>query len=301
MQEIVLFGLFIIIILIIFGYKSAPKNYTKSIQNSNVGKPKVNKIAQPEENIPDDSSFGLYKNEWAKKEGFFILQEESVIDLFKQKKIDTIGYSDLLGCFEWKFLRFKILLRDNFGCQDCGEVDDMHHVHHKYYLKDLMPWEIDENALVTLCRSCHTKRHEFETIKIYKKVENKFISTSDYCIKCQRCNGTGYLPQYNHVEEGICFLCHGDIVNKTIFSTRLTEIKNNQSSYCIERMYDDFVDYIESISIDFYKDHVHNKFYGEMTSFFSTDYMAKFDSKVAKIKNKNRDANYEEEEDDYPF
>ena len=26
---------------------------------------------------------------------------------------------------------------------------------------------------------------------------------------CDRCSGTGRLPQYNHVEAGICFKCRG--------------------------------------------------------------------------------------------
>lgn len=28
-------------------------------------------------------------------------------------------------------------------------------------------------------------------------------------IKCDNCNGTGYIPHYNHVENGICFKCMG--------------------------------------------------------------------------------------------
>ena len=26
---------------------------------------------------------------------------------------------------------------------------------------------------------------------------------------CPRCNGSGHLPQYQHVQRGICFLCWG--------------------------------------------------------------------------------------------
>lgn len=26
---------------------------------------------------------------------------------------------------------------------------------------------------------------------------------------CTRCNGTGRLPQFNHIEGGICFKCRG--------------------------------------------------------------------------------------------
>ncbi|MCT8988306.1 hypothetical protein [Shewanella phaeophyticola] len=27
---------------------------------------------------------------------------------------------------------------------------------------------------------------------------------------CRRCGGGGYLPQYSHIANGICFSCHGD-------------------------------------------------------------------------------------------
>jgi hypothetical protein len=29
-------------------------------------------------------------------------------------------------------------------------------------------------------------------------------------IKCDRCNGSGYIPRFNHVEHGICFKCRGN-------------------------------------------------------------------------------------------
>jgi len=31
---------------------------------------------------------------------------------------------------------------------------------------------------------------------------------------CSRCSGTGHLPQYKHVEGGICFKCRGNKVVK---------------------------------------------------------------------------------------
>ena len=306
MQEIVILVIFILMLMILFGHKSDPKKYSRSIPNTKTDEKEGNDISQSEvephiDDSENDYSLIVFKNEWAKNEGFFIIQEDSVIDLLKQKKIEAIGYSDLLSCFEWKFMRFRVILRDNFCCKDCGEIDNMHHVHHKYYLKDLMPWEIDESDLVTLCRICHTKRHESEIIKVYEKVENRFVSTSYQCMKCPRCNGTGYLPQYHHVEEGVCFLCNGNIVNKTIFSKRLTEIKCNPDDYYIEQVYDDFINYIDSIPMDFYKNHVHNKFYSESVSFWSNDYPSLFDAKVAEIKNKKEEMDYEDEEDDYPF
>ena len=29
-------------------------------------------------------------------------------------------------------------------------------------------------------------------------------------INCDRCSGTGRLPQFNHIEAGICFKCRGN-------------------------------------------------------------------------------------------
>ena len=33
---------------------------------------------------------------------------------------------------------------------------------------------------------------------------------------CPRCGGTGYMPQYNHVEGGVCFRCRGTGFSKTV-------------------------------------------------------------------------------------
>ena len=29
-------------------------------------------------------------------------------------------------------------------------------------------------------------------------------------VTCDRCNGSGYIARYNHVEKGICFKCRGN-------------------------------------------------------------------------------------------
>ena len=39
------------------------------------------------------------------------------------------------------------------------------------------------------------------------------ISITDVCI---RCNGNGYLPQFMHVEAGVCFRCRGKKTNRWI-------------------------------------------------------------------------------------
>ena len=80
-------------------------------------------------------------------------------------------------------------------------------VHHEYYINGHKPWEYEDQALVTLCEECHGKRHKSD-IPIYKSKDDKQIEY--YCKKCDKCGGTGYLPQYKHVENGICFKCGGE-------------------------------------------------------------------------------------------
>lgn len=80
-------------------------------------------------------------------------------------------------------------------------------IHHKYYVNGLKPWEYDDDALVTLCKECHQKRHKM-AIPQYRSLSKNIIDA--YCHKCERCGGSGYLPQYNHVQNGICFKCGGE-------------------------------------------------------------------------------------------
>ena len=82
-------------------------------------------------------------------------------------------------------------------------------VHHRYYVKDKLPWEYPDEALVTLCEDCHKKLHESCHVPIYSS-ENDITNPLGYAVTCDRCGGSGYLPQYNHVQHGICFKCGGE-------------------------------------------------------------------------------------------
>ena len=79
-------------------------------------------------------------------------------------------------------------------------------IHHTYYTRECKPWEYENDSLVTLCEDCHKKRHENTRIPLYDQ-EKRLISN---LIPCDRCGGSGYLPQYNHIEHGICFKCYGE-------------------------------------------------------------------------------------------
>ncbi|MEP6626890.1 MAG: hypothetical protein ABJA32_02860 [Ginsengibacter sp.] len=90
-----------------------------------------------------------------------------------------------------------------------GEIDWIFnrtlHVHHEYYKQGLKPWEYPNDALTSLCFGCHEKIHKEELIPCY---DSNGILLSNLA-PCKRCYGAGELPQYFHVEYGICFRCDG--------------------------------------------------------------------------------------------
>lgn len=79
------------------------------------------------------------------------------------------------------------------------------HIHHKYYQKGKLPWEYPDEALVTLCWSCHESLHSKETVSYYDESMNLISSLTP----CDRCFGAGEFPEYHHVQNGICFKCGG--------------------------------------------------------------------------------------------
>jgi len=58
----------------------------------------------------------------------------------------------------WQKKRLKILERDEWTCQICGDSESTLHVHHRRYIVGREPWEYHDGCLVTLCEGCH----EFE-------------------------------------------------------------------------------------------------------------------------------------------
>ncbi len=79
----------------------------------------------------------------------------------KTKK--QIEYAQKFKDPRWQKLRLKILKRDEFCCQSCGDPDSTLHVHHRYYLALKEPWDYPLEAFVTLCEDCH--KYESANIK----------------------------------------------------------------------------------------------------------------------------------------
>jgi hypothetical protein len=61
---------------------------------------------------------------------------------------------------KWQKIRLKILERDEWHCQQCGNAKETLHVHHRYYEKGKEPWDYPLEALITLCEFCHEGEKE---------------------------------------------------------------------------------------------------------------------------------------------
>lgn len=100
--------------------------------------------------------------------------------------------------FENKMIVFNVFSEDL--------IFDSLNIHHTYYIYGRTPWNYNDEALITLCEKCHQKRHENQKIPIYNEARD-FLA---YAQTCQKCGGSGYLPEYKHYKHGVCFNCGGE-------------------------------------------------------------------------------------------
>lgn len=119
---------------------------------------------------------------------------------------NELSYEEKLEDPRWKEVRTRILHRDKHTCKLCG-AKELLNVHHRYYIFQNEPWEYCDNALITLCQSCHKMVHDILPSIIYTQ-KGEILKPMNFT-PCIRCHGFGYLSQYNHVENGICFRCRG--------------------------------------------------------------------------------------------
>jgi hypothetical protein len=79
-------------------------------------------------------------------------------------------------------------------------------VHHKYYYWTCLPWQYELNDLETLCSECHRKTHLENKIVTYYDEKKEYYIEEELC---SRCGGEGYIKDFKHIQEGICFSCLG--------------------------------------------------------------------------------------------
>lgn len=169
-------------------------------------------------------------------------------ELISKHQGEHISYAQYLTTVEWLNKRKLIIERDNHTCTNCkkgstfyiknwnspikyhlwninsftGEnvpwhvkgdskliLADKHYhleVHHQRYILNRFPWAYENDDLITLCNHCHTDFHKNNKVPVYNEDE---LLVLEYEV-CSKCNGTGYISQYEHVQNGVCFQCMGE-------------------------------------------------------------------------------------------
>ena len=101
-------------------------------------------------------------------------------------------YAEKLRDPSWQKMRLKILERDRFICQCCGDEEETLNVHHKIYHHGVNPWEYKNDELTTLCESCHREESEYTKNSLPEKMEilkKTFLSSEIGDIVISLCNG----------------------------------------------------------------------------------------------------------------
>lgn len=70
--------------------------------------------------------------------------------------------TDYRGTADYKFWRTAVFERDKYTCQDCGVVGGELNAHHVKKFKDYPKDRYDIKNGITLCVTCHRKRHSDE-------------------------------------------------------------------------------------------------------------------------------------------
>lgn len=85
----------------------------------------------------------------------------------KEKKEEIQeDYHNYLNSEEWKLLRLKILLKNNYKCKYCGgKATQVHHLNY-----DSLHTKYEENVCVPLCELCHTKKEIIKLLLKQKKL-----------------------------------------------------------------------------------------------------------------------------------
>lgn len=175
-------------------------------------------------------------------------------------------YYEQLEDERWKTKRYDIITRDHHRCKMCGcngSGDNPLEVHHRYYVfPHLNAWEYDDSALVTLCFKCHRLIHMSLGYLNYVEQNGQLVLTP--LTPCKRCGGTGYLPEYRHVQHGLCFRCSGKRFEELIELNNISIIDNsnpNRMSFDVfhqemtEARAHDIISIVDSLNRDSQQDY----------------------------------------------
>lgn len=132
-------------------------------------------------------------------------------------------YREQLQDPRWQKKRLEIFQRDHWTCQECGRTDRTLHVHHRYYITGLAPWEYPDYSLVTYCDECHAEESEFRPqverylLHVLKKCGLRWTDLALLANICEQLIG----PQPIFVAI--------DMITKPIVESRLAHLREHKS------------------------------------------------------------------------
>lgn len=162
-------------------------------------------IATITQYTPDEKKYLLDKlKEEIKQEPYLYFGSSDENEKFARDQDGSIS--------DYEFLkRYEVLRIKNEAIEPLGYMtkpEPRFEVHHKNYKFGALPWKYPSDWLITLCDKCHHKVH-FEN-QAARKVYKDFNKREEIVLnKCSKCGGSGYIPEYNHINAGICYECWG--------------------------------------------------------------------------------------------
>lgn len=103
-------------------------------------------------------------------------------------------YAEKLRDPRWQKMRLKIMERDEFTCQHCGDKKKTLNVHHIKYMRGADPWEYDLKYLTTLCEICHEKEPKLlndltdQLIGMLRELPMTAITINALCLLLYECS-----------------------------------------------------------------------------------------------------------------
>ena len=88
-------------------------------------------------------------------------------------------YADKLKDPRWQKKKNSIVERDDYTCQFCHVTYKPLQVHHFYYNKNGNPWDVADDALVTVCEDCHFIDHCDDFTELEKELI-EFVRMFEY-------------------------------------------------------------------------------------------------------------------------
>jgi len=136
-------------------------------------------------------------------------------------------YTDKWKDPRWQKKRLEIFTRDEWRCQSCGSITETLCVHHFEYHGN--PWDAPNDALVTLCESCHgdetdhRKGCEEEFLRWFRK--RRFLCGDLEEIS----NGLEYLEKHEKISTHdlsilLSIVCIYRDVQKELWNSRYAEV-----------------------------------------------------------------------------